>query len=72
MAEDVLPGIRVGVVRATTYGMFGPPERFVPQARALGAGTAEEYVARPDDAAPRRGRAGRPDPGSGGPTAHHC
>ncbi|NIH83784.1 hypothetical protein [Amycolatopsis granulosa] len=37
-AEDLLPGIRVGVVRATTYGLFGPPEQFMPQAHALGAG----------------------------------
>ncbi|WP_068053762.1 hypothetical protein [Nocardia xishanensis] len=37
-ADELLPGIRLGVVRGTTYGLFGPPEEFVPQARALGAG----------------------------------
>ncbi|MGW7531111.1 hypothetical protein [Amycolatopsis sp. NPDC054798] len=35
---NVLRDTRLGVVRATTYGMFGPPDRFVPRARALGAG----------------------------------
>ncbi|MET9288494.1 hypothetical protein [Nocardia beijingensis] len=37
-ADELLPGIRLGVVRGTTYGLFGEPEEFVPQARALGAG----------------------------------
>ncbi|MEV6253374.1 hypothetical protein AB0L97_08970 [Nocardia sp. NPDC051911] len=37
-ADELLPGIRLGVVRGTTYGLFGRPEEFVPQARALGAG----------------------------------
>ena len=30
-------GIRLGVVRGISYGLFGPPGEFVPQARALGA-----------------------------------
>ncbi|KZB79178.1 hypothetical protein [Amycolatopsis regifaucium] len=36
--ENMPHDIRVGMVRATTYGLFSPPELFVPQARALGAG----------------------------------
>ncbi|PXX68643.1 hypothetical protein DFR70_102327 [Nocardia tenerifensis] len=36
--EDLLPDIRLGVVRATSFGLFGPPETFVPQARSMGAG----------------------------------
>ena len=31
------PGIRLGVVRGISYGLFGKPGEFVPQARALGA-----------------------------------
>jgi hypothetical protein len=42
--EDLLPGIRVGVVRATTYGLFGAPERFVPQAQAMGAGVVRVNI----------------------------
>jgi hypothetical protein len=30
------PGIRLGVVRGISYGLFGKPGEFVPQARALG------------------------------------
>ncbi|WP_228003214.1 hypothetical protein [Nocardia australiensis] len=37
-ADEVLSDTRLGVVRGTTYGLFGAPEEFVPQARALGAG----------------------------------
>jgi len=29
------PGIRLGVVRGISYGLFGQPGEFVPQARAL-------------------------------------
>lgn len=36
-AVESLPDIRLGVVHGTTYGLFGPPGEFVPQARALGA-----------------------------------
>ena len=37
-------GIRLGVVRGISYGLFGPPGEFVPQARALGAGLIRAYV----------------------------
>ncbi|HEY2765949.1 MAG TPA: hypothetical protein VGJ13_18360 [Pseudonocardiaceae bacterium] len=39
-----LPGIRLGVVRGISYGLFGKPDEFVPQARALGAGLVRSYV----------------------------
>jgi hypothetical protein len=39
-----LPGIRLGVVRGISYGLFGPPGEFVPQARSLGAGLVRAYV----------------------------
>jgi hypothetical protein len=39
-----LPGIRLGVVRGISYGLFGKPDEFVPQARALGAGLIRAYV----------------------------
>src|SRR5689334_24412476 len=37
-------GIRIGVVRGISYGLFGPPGEFVPQARALGAGLIRAYL----------------------------
>ena len=37
-------GIRLGVVRGISYGLFGPPGEFVPQARALGAGLIRAYL----------------------------
>ncbi|MFF4126233.1 hypothetical protein ACFYYP_22135 [Microbispora rosea] len=37
-------GIRLGVVRGVSYGLFGPPGTFVPQARSLGAGIVRAYV----------------------------
>ncbi|MFI5606984.1 hypothetical protein [Amycolatopsis sp. NPDC051903] len=39
-----LPGIRLGVVRGISYGLFGEPDEFVPQARKLGAGLVRAYV----------------------------
>jgi hypothetical protein len=39
-----LTGIRLGVVRGISYGLFGKPDEFVPQARALGAGLLRAYV----------------------------
>lgn len=36
--------IRLGVVRGISYGLFGPPDVFVPQARALGARLVRAYV----------------------------
>lgn len=45
MADSVeLPGVRFGVVRGISYGLFGEPDEFVPQARALGAGLVRSYV----------------------------
>jgi hypothetical protein len=38
------PGIRPGVVRGISYGLFGPPGEFVPQARALGVGLVRAYL----------------------------
>ena len=37
-------GIRLGVVRGISYGLFGPPGEFVPQARALGSGLIRAYL----------------------------
>src|SRR5205823_12595055 len=37
-------GIRLGVVRGISYGLFGPPGEFVPQARALGARLIRAYL----------------------------
>ena len=37
-------GIRVGVVRGISYGLFGPPGEFVPQARTLQAGLVRAYL----------------------------
>ena len=37
-------GIRLGVVRGISYGLFGRPGEFVPQARALGAGLIRAYL----------------------------
>lgn len=39
-----LPGVRLGVVRGISYGLFGEPDEFLPQARALGAGLIRAYV----------------------------
>ena len=36
--------IRLGVVRGISYGLFGPPGQFGPQARALGAGLVRAYL----------------------------
>jgi hypothetical protein len=38
------PGIRLGVVRGISYGLFGQPGEFVPQARALGAELIRAYL----------------------------
>src|SRR5215813_3272317 len=37
-------GLRLGVVRGISYGLFGPPGEFGPQARALGAGLVRAYL----------------------------
>src|SRR4051794_34622640 len=36
--------IRLGVVRGISYGLFGPPGEFGPQARTLGAGLVRVYL----------------------------
>jgi hypothetical protein len=38
------PGVRLGVVRGISYGLFGQPDRFLDQARALGAGLVRAYL----------------------------
>src|SRR6185437_14568524 len=37
-------GVRLGIVRGIHYGLFAPPEPFVPQARALGARLVRAYL----------------------------
>ena len=39
----VLEGVRLGVVRGISYGLFGKPDQFLPQLRALGAGLVRVY-----------------------------
>lgn len=41
---SIPPGVRFGVVRGISYGLFGKPDEFVPQARGLGAGVVRLYV----------------------------
>ena len=36
--------VTLGVVRGVSYGVFGPPDTFVPQARSLGATLVRAYV----------------------------
>lgn len=38
------PGIRLGVVRGISYGLFSAPGEFIPQARALGARLVRAYL----------------------------
>jgi hypothetical protein len=38
-----IAGTRLGIVRGISYGLFGKPDRFVPQARALGARILRAY-----------------------------
>jgi hypothetical protein len=42
-AADPRPGIRLGIVRSISYGLFGKPDEFVPQLRALGATLVRVY-----------------------------
>ncbi len=45
MSEPIAPtGFRLGIARGISYGLFGPPHEFIPQARALGAGLIRVYV----------------------------
>ena len=39
----MLSDTRLGVVRGISYGLFGPPDQFVPHARALGARVLRAY-----------------------------
>jgi hypothetical protein len=39
-----LPGVRLGIVRSISYGLFGKPDRFLPQLRGLGAGLVRVYL----------------------------
>jgi hypothetical protein len=41
----VIPeGIRLGIVRGISYGLFGKPDTFMPQLRELGATLVRFYV----------------------------
>ena len=44
MAEVTLPGVRLGIVRAISYGLFAKPDQFMAQLRGLGAGLVRVYV----------------------------
>ncbi|HEY7174070.1 MAG TPA: hypothetical protein VH442_04050, partial [Micromonosporaceae bacterium] len=44
MSEPRLDGIRLGVVRGISYGLFAKPDEFGPAARGLGAGLVRAYV----------------------------
>ncbi|WP_406376209.1 hypothetical protein OG788_42355 [Streptomyces sp. NBC_00647] len=45
MEQDAVPaGIRLGVGRGISYGLFGAPDAFVPQVRALGGTLVRVYV----------------------------
>ena len=39
----VTPGVRLGIVRSISYGLFGKPDQFVPQLRELGAALVRVY-----------------------------
>jgi hypothetical protein len=41
--DMVPPGVRLGIVRGISYGLFGKPDEFVPQLRELGAGLVRVY-----------------------------
>ncbi|MBO0701567.1 MAG: hypothetical protein J2P38_01445 [Candidatus Dormibacteraeota bacterium] len=42
-APDIPTGIRLGIVRGISYGLFGKPDPFVPQVRGLGGGLVRVY-----------------------------
>jgi hypothetical protein len=44
--DMVPPGVRLGIVRGISYGLFGKPDEFVPQLRELGAATTNESCVR--------------------------
>jgi hypothetical protein len=37
-------GVRLGIVRGISYGLFGKPDEFMPALRALGAGLVRVYI----------------------------
>ena len=43
MSEMVPSGVRLGIVRGISYGLFGKPEEFVPELRELGATLVRVY-----------------------------
>ena len=43
IGDAVPPGIRLGIVRSISYGLFGKPDTFVPQLRELGATLVRVY-----------------------------
>jgi hypothetical protein len=44
MTDVALPGVRLGIVRGISYGLFGRPDQFMTQLRGLGAGLVRVYV----------------------------
>jgi hypothetical protein len=44
MADVIPDGIRLGIVRGISYGLFGKPDTFMPQLRELGATLVRIYV----------------------------
>jgi hypothetical protein len=44
VADAALDGVRLGIVRGISYGLFGKPDRFLPQLRELGAGLVRVYL----------------------------
>jgi len=44
MSDMVPPGVRLGIVRSISYGLFGKPDQFVPQLRELGGTLVRVYV----------------------------
>ena len=44
MADVIPEGIRLGIVRGISYGLFGKPDTFMPQLRELGATLVRIYV----------------------------
>jgi hypothetical protein len=43
VSDMVPPGVRLGIVRSISYGLFGKPDQFVPQLRELGATLVRVY-----------------------------
>jgi hypothetical protein len=43
MGDVVPPGVRLGIVRGISYGLFGKPDTFVPRLRELGAELVRVY-----------------------------